>query len=317
MAPVPDLSGTASSSNATALPSGAEPRHGRAMREGDDLNLLELAEVIWKGRWLVALITGSLTVVAVIYALLATEWYEAEALLIPAEEHATPLIGGQLSGLAAMAGVSAGSGNVSESLAVLQSREFIRAFLLKEEILPILYADQWDAQKERWLPLNAQDEPDLREAVRYFREDLLDVHVERVSGQVSVRVQWTDPELASHWTNRLVLELNSRMREQALSEASANVEYLRDEIASTSVVALQTSIGRLLESELQKLMLARGTEEFAFRIIDPAEPPHRRSRPRRVLAVLTALVAGLMFSIIVVLTSHAISTHLQNKQRST
>jgi len=63
---------------------------------------------------------------------------------------------------------------------------------------------------------------------------------------------------------------------------------------------MQQTIGRLLETEMQKLMLARGNEQFAFRIIDSAEVPKRRVRPQRTLIVLVGGILGAMLSLIVV-----------------
>ena len=77
------------------------------------------------------------------------------------------------------------------------------------------------------------------------------------------------------------------MRQRALAEAEANVKYLRREFESTSIVALQQSISGLLENEMQKLMLARGNSEYAFRIIDRAEVPRAPSKPRVTLSSLS------------------------------
>jgi uncharacterized protein involved in exopolysaccharide biosynthesis len=85
------------------------------------------------------------------------------------------------------------------------------------------------------------------------------------------------------------------MRDQALEEASANLDYLQGELANTSLVTIQQSIGRLMESEFQKLMMARGRTEFSFRVIDPAVVPKERSRPRRALiAVLGTMLGGFL-----------------------
>jgi uncharacterized protein involved in exopolysaccharide biosynthesis len=96
------------------------------------------------------------------------------------------------------------------------------------------------------------------------------------------------------------------LRERTLKEAEANVVYLQTEMATTNVVTLQQAVGRLVESELQKLMLARGTQEFAFRIIDPAQPPDRRFRPKRVLIVMVGTVVGGLLSLIGVFLGQAL-----------
>ena len=52
---------------------------------------------------------------------------------------------------------------------------------------------------------------------------------------------------------------------------------------------------------MQKLMLARGNSEYAFRIIDRAEVPRAPSKPRVTLIVVVATVFGGMLSVFVVL----------------
>jgi uncharacterized protein involved in exopolysaccharide biosynthesis len=131
--------------------------------------------------------------------------------------------------------------------------------------------------------------------VRYFDESIRFVREDKVSGLVTLIVEWKDPEQAAQWANLLVERVNNTMRARALSEAEANVKYLRQELASTSLVTLQAAISRLLETELQKLMLARGNAEFAFRVIDPAQVPELRSwPPRTLITMLSAILGGIV-----------------------
>jgi uncharacterized protein involved in exopolysaccharide biosynthesis len=71
-------------------------------------------------------------------------------------------------------------------------------------------------------------------------------------------------------------------------------------MASNNIVTLEQSISRIMETEMQKLMLARGNDEYAFRVIDHAQPPRVRSRPRRSLLVASAFVVSGMFSLLLV-----------------
>ena len=109
---------------------------------------------------------------------------------------------------------------------------------------------------------------------------------------MTLAVEWTDPDVAAEWASVLVRRLNDRLRERALLEAETNVSYLQSEMGSTNLVTLQESIGRLLETELQKLMLAKGNEEFAFKILDPAVSPKQRVRPKRALTVIVGTLLG-------------------------
>jgi uncharacterized protein involved in exopolysaccharide biosynthesis len=120
------------------------------------------------------------------------------------------------------------------------------------------------------------------------------------TGLVTLSIEWRDPELTAAWANLLAVRLNDNMRKRALAEAEANVKYLRQEFESTPIVALQQSISGLLENEMQKLMLARGNSEYAFRIIDRAEVPKGKSKPRVTLIVVLATSFGGMLSVFVV-----------------
>lgn len=274
-----------------------------AMYDDDRISLADLWQQLWQGKFVIIAITVLFAVASIAYALLATEIYRAEVLLAPAEEQATPLLGGQLGGLAALAGVNVGGGNEAEPLAVLESRDFARSFIEDYDLLPLFFEDDWDAGNETWLISNPADIPDVRDGIKYFRENILSVSEERTTGLVTIAVEWTDPEVAADWADVLVQRLNNRLRERALQEAETNVAYLRQEMANSSLLAMQQSIGQLLQSELQKLMLAKGNAEFAFKVVDPAIPPKQRARPKRtMLVVIGTLLGGLVGAFFVLLT---------------
>jgi uncharacterized protein involved in exopolysaccharide biosynthesis len=121
---------------------------------------------------------------------------------------------------------------------------------------------------------------------------------------VTLTVEWTDAELAAAWANAMAIQLNDLMRERALTEAKTNIAYLEGEMARTNLVSLQQAVTRLLESELQKLMLARGNEEFSFRVIDRASVPKKRFKPKLVLTVLASSIAGLFFAVFWVIVGY-------------
>lgn len=263
-----------------------------------EITLIDLWRVVWGGKFVIIGITGFFTVIAIAYALFATEWYRAGALLAPVEDQPMSDIRGQLSGLAAIAGVRMGGGNSnrSEALAVLRSREFARSFITDFELMRVFLKE----------PKNSKGQPDIRDAVRFFREEILRVGEDRDTGLVTLGIEWTDPVVAAEWANILVLRLNEQMRNRASNDAEANINFLRTEMASNNIVALEQSISRVMEVEMQKLMLARGNEEYSFRVIDRAEAPRVRSRPRRTLIVASVFVVSGIFSLLVVFVRSAI-----------
>jgi uncharacterized protein involved in exopolysaccharide biosynthesis len=212
---------------------------------GDTISLRQIWQILWKGKGIVIASTIIFAVGSVAYALLAKEIYRAEVLLVPAAEQSAPSLGGQLGGIAALAGVNVGDGKDVEALAVLQSRKFARDFIEQLDLLPVFFEKNWDVANKRWVQEDLNEIPDVRDGVKLFHEKVLSVSEERSTGLVTLAVEWTDPDIAAAWAGILVERLNDRLREKALQEAETNVAYLQSELASTTLVTLQESIGRL------------------------------------------------------------------------
>ena len=261
---------------------------------GASLDPREILQELWRGRTTILIVTFAVGFIGIAYAMLATPWYRAEVVMVPTQMDMGQGLAAQISQLAplaSLAGIAVGSDNTAESLSVLQSRTLSRDFIESQGLLPVLFSDRWDEIGKKW-KVSSQRTPDIRDGVEYFDKDIRRVFQDRKTGVVRLTIEWTDPELASTWANGLAQRLNKKMRERALADAQKNVKFLQNELAATNVVALQQPIGRLLESELQKLMLARGSEEFSYRVIDAAEVPKKRVRPRRAIIAIGALLVG-------------------------
>jgi uncharacterized protein involved in exopolysaccharide biosynthesis len=261
------------------------------------LNLLDVAAVLWAARGLILAVTLLCTAGATAYAFLAPQWYRADVLLKPTDAKQTQGILsqlGSLSGLASLAGLNLNDNRVSESIATLKSRELLGGFIQDQNLLPVLFARKWDAQAKRWKSSDPDDQPDVRDGIKYFRDRVFSVEEDKKNGLVTVQVDWKDPKVAAQWANMLVARVNDSMRSRALAQSEYNVTYLKQELTQASVLAMQQSIGRVLESELQKLLLAKEDPEYAFKILDHAQPPRQRYWPKRPWVIAGGAVLGLI-----------------------
>lgn len=264
----------------------------------DEIDLSELWQTIWSGRWLIVMITALFTLAGVAYALLAQEWYKAEVVLAPANQQSGGALAGLgigLGGLASLAGMSLPSSSEQQPVAVLKSKGFARDFIEDLSLMPTLLEDVANSEAL-----------DMRDAVRVFDTRVRGVTEDTKTGLVRLSIRWKDADTAALWANTLARRLNDRLRQQAAEEAERNVTYLKKEMAATSIVSLQQSMGSILEGEMQKLMLARGNEEFAFKVIDQAVAPKQRDAPKRVLVILVALFAGGFLSVVTLVVRRAI-----------
>ena len=300
---------------ASADSHGASRDHLGFRSAGDDLDLAELWEIVRNGKWHIIGMTLLFAVAAVTYSFLATKWYRAETLLALAENDSIQGVGGQLGGLAALAGVSIGASDSVNSVAVLRSRELALEFIRENELLPILYSHIWDPSRGKWTVEDPAQHPDERDAVRYFHQNILSVSEDRNSSLVTLSIEWTNPVLAAEWAKKFLDMANTRLQDRALRDAERNVNYLQQQLGNTNVLTLQQAIGRVLENELHKLMLARGETEFAFRVIDPAYAPRNPFRPNQGLITLIGVFAGTMFGAVWAVWVHLVRPRAMRQKK--
>ena len=276
----------------------------------ESMNLIDIWFLVCRHKWLVIVTTLAFVGLSSAYVLIADPWYRAEVVLKLADrtqgQGLLGQLGGGLGGLASLAGLEVGDNKSAEPLGVLKSREFAAAFIEEENLLPVFFAHKWDAAAKRWKSADVDKQPDIRDGIEYFDKEVFRVQEDKKTGLITLAVEWTNAKTAAIWANLLVERVNDRMRQRALTEGETSMNYLKQELAASSVVTLQQSIGRVLDTELQKLMLAKANKEYAFRIIDHAQVPKWRDHPRSVLIVAAAFIFGVAVSTFFLVARHVV-----------
>jgi uncharacterized protein involved in exopolysaccharide biosynthesis len=239
-------------------------------------------------------------------AFLLTPKYTAETVIIEKADRSgsggSAAMLARLGGLAQFAGIdlSALGAGPDDAKVTLYSRALLERFITTKNLLPVLFADEWDDTARRWTT-SPEDTPTVWLGVKFFGEHVYSVKEDLTTGVIAVRVEWTDPEIAASWANDLVKLANEIIRTRALNESQRNIDYLNQELARTDVVGLQQVLYGLLESEMKVVMLANDREEYAFTVIDPATVPELRSFPNRPLVAVAGTIFGGFIAMLIVL----------------
>ncbi len=290
----------------------------------DEIDLRELFAALWKGKWVIVAVTFVFAVGAVLYALSLPNIYKSDALLAPAESSnggGLSKIGGQLGGLAALAGVNLGAGESSQTnlaVQVMKSRQFVEAFINKHDLLvPLMAAKDWDLANNK-LILNEDlynsdtgewlrearglrgAAPSAQEAYQIFSKETLSITQDKDSGLYTISVKYYSPYVAQQWVNWLIKDINKVMRERTIAETSQNLTYLNTQLQKTAVADMQSTFYKLIEEQTKSLMLAEVQEEFIFKVVDPAVVPELKDGPKRALiCVLGTLIGGMLGAVMV------------------
>ena len=290
----------------------------------DEIDLKELFVAVWQGKWIILLTTIVFAAGGVMFALSQPNTYQSSAKLASASSDGGSGIAGmaaQFGGLASLAGINLGGGKTDSkamALAVLNSRRFINAFIVRHDLLvPLMAGSGWnktsgeliineeiyDVAAKAWLRDVEPGEsavPSAWEAHKAFKS-LLSVSEEKDTGLVTVSVTHLSPIVAQQWVAWLIQDLNVWMKEQSLEKTKRNIAYIAKQLDKTHVEDMRSVFYQLIEEQTKNLMLAEVEEEFAFQTIDPAVIPEEKVGPKRALICVLATLLGGMLGVTLVL----------------
>ncbi|PHR95973.1 MAG: LPS O-antigen length regulator [Leeuwenhoekiella sp.] len=285
----------------------------------DEIDLREVFGILWRGKWVIVATTVLFAVTGVVYALSKSNVYEATALLAPVQNEGSVGIGGQLSGLASLAGLSFGGGETNRTAIakeVLQSRAFLSSFIRRHELsVPLMAVSKWNFEERAWeynqLVYDAASgewetgetgeslKPSDWDLVKAFRGQL-SINENKDNGMITLAVSSLSPVAAAEWAELLVNDINEHMRSQDVEEAEASIAYLEDKLNETNIAGMQQVFYQLIESETRTVMLANAQREYVFQTVDPAVVPQEKSGPKRALIAATATILGGMLGVFIV-----------------
>jgi uncharacterized protein involved in exopolysaccharide biosynthesis len=290
----------------------------------DEIDLKELFMVLWSGKWLISAVTGLAALISMVVALSLPNIYTASALLAPAESSGGGLsrLMKQYGGLASLAGVSLPGGEEGSraqlGMQLMESRAFIGEFVERRDVLPELMAvdfwdldsrelffdpDIYDVDAKTWVRVvdpPKTSRPSLLEAHEAFM-DILTVVEDKQTSYVTVTIDHHSPVVSAKLVSWLVEDVNAAVKAQEVTEAKRSIEYLEQQIASTSLTDLQAMFFELIQSQTETIMLAEVRPEFVFKTIDPAVIPEEKSKPSRALICILGSILGGMLGIVLVL----------------
>ncbi|MDG4594375.1 MAG: Wzz/FepE/Etk N-terminal domain-containing protein [Candidatus Contendobacter sp.] len=174
-------------------------------------------------------------------------------------------------------------------MAQMNSRNFTSHFIATQNVLPYLFAKQWNPDKQEWI---GGFKPSLNEAYEIFDKSIRTVVHDPETDLIRLIIRWRDPEIAATWANAYVKAFNDFTREKDIQESRRKREFLMQELRETSVVEMEKSIYRMIEAETAVEMLARSRENYVLLVLDNAVPDARHFTPSVIRMTAIGFAAG-------------------------
>ena len=94
------------------------------------------------------------------------------------------------------------------------------------------------------------------------------------------------------------------MRTIDAEAAQRSISFLNETSRSTNVQSIKETVAKLLENQMQALMLTASNESYVFKIIDSPIVSEQKSKPSRAIISIMGTLLGGMFSLLIVLIQH-------------
>lgn len=305
--------------------------------EEDEINLLDLWNILWQGKWFVILFSFICTSIAVYVTLFVLpETYKSTAVLQPTDSDSSNRLSGLAASLPIPINIPGGSDKSQNIMAFLNSRTLKQRLIKKYNLLPRLYKNMWNPATESWQVETPQEIPTVVKALQSgIMSNILQTNQDQQTGLITVGWVDEDPAFAKEMVENVIEETHyfleneyetdaQREREfveKQLAKASKELQYWERQVPTKdltlSEIKRELVASQAVYTELRKqLELAKITEAkqvIRFKVLDPPFTPEQRFKPKRSMICALTMIASGFFAVFLIFFRQFIVNQQKNK----
>jgi len=300
----------------------------------DEIDLRLIFKISWSKRIPIICITFLFSFLSLVFALFLPNIYKSETILIPSKqtESFSSELGG-ISSLASFAGLDIPDfvgDKTTEAIERIKSFEFFSIhFLPYIELQDLMAVQKWkveenkifydeniyDSQSNMWVrdaEFPKKSVPSNQEAFEIYKE-ILSINRDEKTSFVKISIEHQSPFIAKEWIEIILKNINESMSEIDRKSAQNAIDFLKMKYTETNIQSLRIGISKLLESQMQTLMLSSSENDYIFKILDSPVVPEEKFSPNRFIILFVGTIFGFVFSFLIVFAQYYI---FQNKNLS-
>lgn len=284
------------------------------------IDYIRLFNIFLNYKKLILIISSVFFAFFLLVAILIPNKYTSETILAPSSPNKS--LSSSIGGVAALAGLGGmglpgmGEDKSLEAIERIKSFSFFsNHFLPNIKLQDILAVKNWDAKSNslnyksnkfnqetnKWIrkvKFPKTQIPSDQEAYEEY-QDIIKISQDKTSQFVSISIEHLSPHIAKEWLDLIILEINESMREEDKKLATNSINFLNNSLKETNLAEMQEAIADLLQTQMEKLMLASANKNYIFNEIESPIAPEEESSPYRYVIVFMGSLFGLIISILI------------------
>ena len=290
----------------------------------DEIDLRELFLALWRGKYIVFLVTILAIVCASFYLRSAERKYSVQMVLKPVVAEASgPNLSG-FSGLASLAGISMPSSSSSDFTTyqkLIFSEEVAEKIFTNKELVVKLFVGEWNsdtqsfeapligntgklkqrvkllltgAEKGKYIPPNAK-------RLSMLMDKTFSIAVDNGSGFITISTETSKPDVMVELISNASQETDKLLKGRFFVTAEDTLEFYYQKLLTSRSPEHREALAKLISAEDQKLMLASKSSNFVAELLTTPSVSLYPTSPKSSLVLALGLVLGFFLGSAIVL----------------
>lgn len=303
--------------------------------EEDEIDLRELWHTILKGKKLIISLVAGVTFLTLIYVLSIPNSYKSQATLIPIKS-ASPSLGG-FGGLAAMAGISIGSGgSMTPDVAfssLLDDYEFMKNFVIKNGFdkyyqdinrdEKFVFAFGFRGIYDLFHSKKSQDEEKSQEDIIYEIikkiKKSLSINSDKKSGLINVSYMDEDRTFPPVIINKFLEDASKYLVKNKLDNINSQLKYFQEELNKVEEIELKQSISVTISKIVEQKIQIKAKKYYQCDILtDPYVAYIKdKAKPKRALILIVSFITSMILGVFLVFFIEFIKNSKDEENKNT
>lgn len=283
----------------------------------DEIDLKELFLTIRKHILKIFVFVTIVIFLSFVYVLKIPNMYKSEVLL-SSQGESTSASGGQLSSLAALAGVNLGSKSAGldpflQMQTTLGSYEFNAKIIKKYDLYTKLNDDKnyvfafgIDAVYEFFKTKNNEDIVDINEDIIFSTfnalQGIISLSSDKKTGLITLQAKHKDRFLAKELVDIYLKEIILYIKKSDAKELDNQIRFYQNELFQAKDIALKEQLSKSLSGLLQKRVFAKANEFYIVSKLRDSRVAYIKEKqgPKRALILVVSAVTSFILAIFLV-----------------